>query len=111
MNRFTSQRVLFLDLVPKDVILELTRIVAETFPDYPPYEGKIPFEELHPHVTIAIGSTDQELIEIEESFSREISDRLPLVIAADEVWFIVKSGYCWQCHTKIKLGEEKGKIS
>lgn len=38
-----------------------------------------------PHVTIAMGSTDQELVELEKSFSREIADQLPLVITADEV--------------------------
>jgi 2'-5' RNA ligase len=110
VNRFASQRVLFLDPVPKEVILDLTRIVAETFPDYPLYEGKIPFEEHHPHVTIAIASTNQAFIEIEKSFNREISSRLPMLITVDEVWFIVKADNRWQCHTKIKLGEEKGKI-
>ena len=104
VSHFRAQNVLFLDPAPKDVILELTRCLAETFPDYPLYEGKIPLEEHHPHVTIAIAPTDQEFIEIEESFSREISNRLPLTIMADEVWFIVKADNRWQCHTKISLG-------
>ena len=104
VSRFRAQKVLFLDPVPKDVILELGKSVAETFPNYPLYEGRIPLEELHPHVTIAIASTDQEFIEIEESFSREISGRLPTTISANEVWFIVKADNRWQCHTKISLG-------
>jgi 2'-5' RNA ligase len=103
VSRFMSQRVLFLDPVPKDDILDLTKSVAETFPDYPLYEGKIPLEEYYPHVTIAIAPTDREFIEIEESFSREISGRLPMTVMADEVWFIVKADNKWQCHTKISL--------
>ena len=111
LNRFPTHRVLFLNPVPNRVILDLTRKISKAFPDYPPYEGTIPIDELHPHVTIAIGSTDQELVTLEESFRREIADRLPLVITADEVWFVVKSGIRWQRHSTIKLGTEKGRTS
>ena len=111
LNRFLTPRALFLDPVPNKVILDLTWTIAKAFPDYPPYEGTIPINKLHPHVTIARGSTDQELVELEESFSRVIADRLPLVIAADEVWFVVKSGNRWQRHTTMELGAEKRRTS
>ncbi len=111
LNRFPTHRVLFLDPVPNKAFLYLTRTVIKAFPDYPPYEGTIPIVELHPHVTIATGSTDQELVELEESFRREISDRLPLMITADEIWFVVKSGTRWQRHATIMLGAEKGRAN
>ena len=58
-----------------------------------------------------MGSTDQQLVELEDSFSREVADRLPLAVTADEVWFVVKSGNRWQRHTTIELGPEKGRTS
>jgi 2'-5' RNA ligase len=109
LNHFPTNRTLFLDPVPHEPILDLTRALVKMFPDYLPYEGAIPLDELYPHVTIATGSTDQDLYEIEESFSREIADQLPLAITAREVWFIVKSGNCWQRHTTIPLGVGKDK--
>ena len=109
LNRFPTQRVLFLDPIPNKNILDLIRTIAEMFPDYSPYEGTIPIDELHPHVTIAKGSTDQELMELGESFSREIADHLPLTVKADEVWFVVKSGNRWERHTTIGLGSEKSR--
>jgi len=109
LNRFPANRTLFLDPVPQEPFLDLTRALVKMFPDYLPYEGAFPLSELHPHVTIAIGSTDQDLYEIEKSFSREIADQLPLAITAQEVWFIVKPGNCWQRHTTIPLGVGKDK--
>ncbi len=111
LNRFPAHRALFLDPVPSKAIRDLTRIVTRAFPNYPPYEGTIPIDELHPHVTIAMGSTDQELVEIEKSFSQEIADRLPLAVTAHEVWFVVKSGNRWQHHTTIELGAERDRTS
>ena len=50
LRRFPNHKSLFLDPDPKEVILDLTRIIAEAFPDYLPYEGTIPLDELHPLV-------------------------------------------------------------
>ncbi len=103
VNSFPSHRTLFLDPAPNQDILDLTRTIARAFPDYPPYDGKIPIDKLHPHVTIATTSTDQQLTKLEMSFSQDIRDQLPIVITANEVWFVVKSGNRWLRHTTIRL--------
>ena len=69
-----------------------TRTILKAFPDYPPYERTIPIDGVHPHVTVAVASIDLELVELEESFRREVADRLTLANAPQEVGFVVRSG-------------------
>ena len=103
LKSFTTDRVLFLDPNPNKKLLDLTYTIAGLFPDYPPYAGAIPLTKIHPHVTIATCSTDEELVKLEHSISQKITDQLPIMITAKEIWFIVESDNRWQHHTTIKL--------
>jgi 2'-5' RNA ligase len=58
LDRFPD--VLYLAPSPKEKIVELIKLIAETFPEYPPYAGK--FAEINPHLTIA-QSEDSALLE------------------------------------------------
>ena len=71
--------VLFLTPTEPDPIIRLTHSVEAAFPDYPIYGGA--YSEIHPHLTVAHGSAEDVLRDIEG----ELLPSLPITHRATSV--------------------------
>ncbi len=60
----------------------LTEALWRRWPQCPPYEGA--YDEVIPHLTVAVGDGDFAAVE------RQIEPLLPISAAAEEVWLIVR---------------------
>ena len=59
----------------------LTDLIAERFPDYPPYEGA--HDVVIPHLTVAEGG-----VELQDRVEAALSGHLPIRARADDVAFL-----------------------
>ena len=108
VNRFPRDRVLYLEPEPDDRLTTLLHTLAISFPEYPPYGGEIPLEELRPHVTVAVASNEVELGRIEADLLREISPLLPLRVDVSSIWMIVRVEGSWFLLSTFPLAPEAG---
>jgi len=74
LDRFPD--VLFLAPSPRKKIIELIKIIAAAFPEYPPYSGKFP--EINPHLTIAQSEDSKLLEKIAEELAPKAKQELPI---------------------------------
>lgn len=79
LGRFPG--VLYLAPEPAAPFVQMTRTIAERWPQYQPYAGA--FDDVVPHLTIAIG---EEPAGAEAALARV----LPLATRADELWVMTK---------------------
>ncbi|MFF4758354.1 2'-5' RNA ligase family protein [Streptomyces sp. NPDC001292] len=77
----------------------LTEVIAERWPDAPPYAGK--FTEVVPHLTIADGQDDGVLDEIEA----DVLGELPFASRVPSVDLMVHDGTKWQERVAFALRE------
>jgi len=63
---------------PEDAVRELIKALTQRYPDAAPYGGKIPLEQLVPHVTVAYSEEPETLVTISEDFCRASAARLPI---------------------------------
>jgi 2'-5' RNA ligase len=66
---------------PSEPFEALTRIVAERYPDYPPYEGL--HDEVIPHLTVAEGDA-----ELQDQVEAALTEHLPIAAQAQDVVFM-----------------------
>jgi len=97
--------VLYLAPEPDTPFKELTQIIAERYPETPPFEGR--FSEPIPHLTVARGSSSDELDGIEEEFRLASIEGLPINAIAAEVWLLEKRAGVWHKRTSFALGSKK----
>ncbi len=74
--------VMFLAPVPGEPFVALTEALSRRWPQCPPYDGA--YDEVIPHLTVAVG--DGDFAEVE----REITPLLPIALTAEEVWLIAR---------------------
>jgi len=98
-RRFSS--VLYLAPDPAEPFSELTRAIAEHYPETPPYGGA--FLDTVPHLTVAAVATQQELCRIEEEFCRTSAGMLPIEGYAREVWLVEKREGRWRRRSSFPL--------
>jgi hypothetical protein len=90
------EEVLFIAPRPAEPFASLTRAVHERWPELPPYGGE--FEDVVPHVTLAIGPEPAGLAAAVES-------RLPIATSAAELLLLVRGrGGEWSPHSRFALG-------
>ncbi|MGW4823961.1 2'-5' RNA ligase family protein [Streptomyces sp. NPDC004227] len=77
----------------------LTEVIADRWPEAPPYGGK--FTEVVPHLTIADGQDDGVLDEIEA----DLLDKLPITSRVSSVDLMVHDGAKWQERASFSLRE------
>ncbi|MFF8373454.1 2'-5' RNA ligase family protein [Streptomyces lydicus] len=82
--------VLYLAPEPDTPLRRLTEVIADRWPEVPPYGGK--FTEVVPHLTITDGQDDAVLDEIEADLLSE----LPVVSRVSSVDLMVHDGAEWQ---------------
>lgn len=66
---------------PSEPFAELTRLIVERFPDYPPYEGL--HDEIIPHLTVAEGGRD-----LQDEVEAALEPHLPITATVDNVAFL-----------------------
>jgi 2'-5' RNA ligase len=91
-NRFPH--TLYLVPRPRASFQELTRAVAERYPEIPPYGGA--FSEVVPHLTIAQVEDPRQRDAISEEFHRASEGRLPIQGHAEKVWLMEKREGRWK---------------
>lgn len=98
---FGDEEVLWLAPEPAGPFQRITTVLAEAFPDYPPYGGQ--FDGLVPHLTIGTQGTGAQLREA----AAEIQQQLPIPATADAVTLMTElPGGRWERrHTFILAGD------
>src|SRR5262245_27609811 len=91
-NRFPN--ALYLAPQPDAPFKELTRVVAERYPETPPYGGV--FSVVVPHLTIAQVGDLQQLDTISYEFDRTSRGRLPIRSRVEKVWLLEKHEGAWK---------------
>jgi len=88
--------VLYLAPEPAEPFIVMTQAIWQRFPEHPPYEGK--FEEIVPHVTLALGAEPRGLAE-------HVAARLPVSGRVDDVWlFMEDAAGKWGAAERFALG-------
>lgn len=82
--------MLYLAPEPDTQLRRLTEVIADRWPEAPPYGGQ--FTEIVPHLTVADGQDDAVLDEIEA----DLLNRLPLTARVSSVDLMVHDGAKWQ---------------
>ncbi|MFJ7065962.1 2'-5' RNA ligase family protein [Streptomyces sp. NPDC101115] len=91
--------VLHLVPEPDTHVRRLTEVIADRWPEAPPYGGR--FTEIVPHLTIAQGQEGPVLEEIEA----DIAGSLPLTSHVSSVELIAYDGTKWQERASFALGQ------
>jgi hypothetical protein len=86
VRRFAGD-VLYLAPDPAEPFIRLTEALWRRWPDHPPYGGA--FDDIVPHLTVAVGG------ERFDSIERELTPRLPIATRATEVWLIADDTPGW----------------
>ncbi|AOP47893.1 2'-5' RNA ligase family protein [Streptomyces lydicus] len=82
--------VLYLVPEPDAELRRLTEVIAEQWPEAPPYGGQ--FTEIVPHLTVADGQHEAVLDEIEA----DLRSKLPFTSRVSSVDLLVHDGVKWQ---------------
>ncbi|MGW3025435.1 2'-5' RNA ligase family protein [Streptomyces sp. NPDC001221] len=91
--------VLYLAPEPDAPLRRLTEMIADRWPETPPYEGR--FTEVVPHLTIADGQDDAVLDEIEA----DLLGTLPITSRVSSVDLMVHDGAKWRERASFALRE------
>jgi 2'-5' RNA ligase len=105
IDRFLSV-ALYLSPAPLDPFKELTRSVAASFPDCPPYRGL--FLNPVPHLTIAQQPPAEDLDSVGAQFRLKAQGFLPLACTATEVCLVFKRDGRWSVAERFLLDDDRG---
>ena len=93
--------VLYLAPNPKQPFIDLASIIAEHFPESPPYEGK--YDTLIPHLTIAEIEDAQLLEQLHREMDQKVLKSLPIKSRVNGVWLMDNRDGFWQRRTSFDL--------
>jgi 2'-5' RNA ligase len=94
--------VLYLAPEPDAPFKQLINLVADRFPESPPYEGE--FDEIIPHLTIAQSKDEEVLKSVERELAILARGYLPLTVQATQVWLMANRAGKWQQSGSYPLG-------
>jgi hypothetical protein len=98
--------VLYLVPDPVQLFVDLIRLVAERFPESPPYGGA--YQEIIPHLTVAQPANPGDLDSIEADFMQRAQAVLPIECHADRIWLFNRFGDLWVSRRSFLLGGGEG---
>lgn len=101
VQRFPN--VLYLAPTPEKPFKDLINLIADRFPDSPPYGGA--FNKVIPHLTVAQSEDIESLDAIEEVFMPKAGGLLPIESSAKEVWLADNRGGVWRHRISFTLGD------
>jgi 2'-5' RNA ligase len=94
--------VLYLSPAPDERFRRLTQIVADRFPETPPYRGQ--FTDIVPHLTVAQVSDPQRLDKIAVDFERAARGHLPIQSSVREIALMDNESGRWEVRKRFALG-------
>lgn len=95
--------VVWLRPAPDDQFRDLTRRIAEAFPDHPPYAGSI--AEPQPHLTAAMVPEGLDQAELTSRIRADVGSRLPLRCRAEALsLFVENERDAWDRSAVVSLG-------
>ncbi len=94
IGRFPN--VLYMTAEPKETIISIIQSLVQAFPDYLPYAGEFPINELTPHLTIASDSSEKKLDFIEKEFIKEIGEINIENMSVEKISFSVRTAGQWR---------------
>ena len=104
LQRFPT--VLSLAPHPATPFKTLTRVVADRYPETPPYGGAV--SDIVPHLTIAHVNDAHRLDEISDEFHRAAIGKLPIHGSAEKVWLMAKQEGRWRPQRAFALAMLQG---
>jgi 2'-5' RNA ligase len=104
LQRFPT--VLSLAPHPATPFKTLTRVVADRYPETPPYGGA--FADILPHLTIAHVNDAHRLDQISDEFHRAARGKLPIHGYAEQVWLMAQQGGRWSPQCAFALARMQG---
>jgi len=96
---------IFLAPEPAEPFRQMTMLIANRFPDTPPYRGA--FKEIVPHLTVAQVSDPQQLEKIASDFYKATLGKLPIHTRVNRVSLLEKSSGYWRVRTQFSLFQDK----
>jgi len=94
--------VLYLAPSPAEPFRQLTELLANRYPETPPYGGA--FTEIIPHLTLAQAGAAQPLDEIAAKFREVASTSLPIQAQVDMVSLLDNTSGQWRLRAQFALG-------
>ena len=94
--------LLYLPPDPATPFKQLISLVANHFPESPPYEGA--FDEIIPHLTVVQSEDEQVLKSVEQELVVLSQGILPLSIQVEHVWLMDHRARRWQKQDSFSLG-------
>ena len=82
----TFPNVIFLEPNPRELFIDLTKQLADIFPDTLPYDGKFP--EINPHLTLAQLSEKDDSQIILQNINNDLAPQLPINVIVKEAWLM-----------------------
>jgi hypothetical protein len=95
----------YLSPEPAEPFRQMTKLIANRFPDTPPYRGA--FTNIIPHLTVAQISDPQQLDEVAAEFHETALDKLPIHARVNTVSLLENSNSWWQVRTQFSLHQDK----
>lgn len=96
----TFPGVVFLEPTNKDKFIEITRMIWDNFPDYPPFEGKY-LPEINPHLTIGHDMGDKFESCLAEA--NKLEKKLPITARAEEILLLTSNEGEWVIRERFQL--------
>ncbi|MDX9953221.1 MAG: 2'-5' RNA ligase family protein [Anaerolineae bacterium] len=94
--------VLYLAPSPAEPFRQLTELLANRYPETPPYGGA--FTEIIPHLTLAQAGAAQGLAAIAAQFREFAATRLPIQARVDTISLLDNAGGHWSLRAQFPLG-------
>jgi len=99
LERFPT--VLYLKPEPDEILKRLTKMIADCFPEAPPYGGA--FKDIVPHLTIAHSADARQLEVIAAEFARQAQTRLPIQSRVSAIALMENESSRWQLRCRFPL--------
>ncbi len=96
------QNVLYLPPKPAEPFQRLAEIIAERYPEAPPYGGQFP--DIIPHLTVAQISDSRRLEEIAVQFEQVAQGCLPIQAIVREIALMDNESEYWRIRARFSLG-------
>lgn len=87
---------------PREPFQALIALVAERFPESPPYGGL--HSEVIPHLSVAESEDDSVLAAVETELAPSLAPLFPITCRADDIWLIDNANGRWQHRLRFPLG-------
>ena len=97
--------VLYLALEPAEPLRQVINMVTDSFPEAPPYGGKV--QDIIPHLTVAHAADCHELERIAADLQRQANGHLPIQSTVREIVLMVNESGRWEIRKRFALARDQ----